>query len=211
MPTESTNNKLIEETSKIRDDLNEPKDEINHEQLQIQSNSSKKTMPRSYKSDQRKLGLSGISRSYQHMDNFSGGMGEDLHNHLQIYTAIAKTCGLADDEKANGMSFVLKKQALRLYIKEYEEVDSYDIITQKLLKHYANQEHQNRKLFMWQSTRLSDMLRQNPDNSGLKFFTLMVEKLMSTHGKPSDEYQSDAIPVAAKPCRDLDIRCGQLG
>lgn len=35
----------------------------------------------------RPLGISGISRAYQHMEKFSGGMDEDLNNSLEIHEA----------------------------------------------------------------------------------------------------------------------------
>lgn len=91
------------------------------------------------------------------------------------------------------MSFILKGQALRYYIKDFREGENFESISRKLREIYVNKEYQNRRLILWQSTRLSEMLRENPDKSELQTFTLMVDKLIATQGQLSSEYQSDTI------------------
>lgn len=74
LPVDSRNDNLIEEAYENRDDLKEPKKDVNHEQTQSQIDSDRKPVLRSNKLEHRKLGISEISRSYQHMDKYSGRM-----------------------------------------------------------------------------------------------------------------------------------------
>lgn len=141
----------------------------------------------------QRRGLNGLSQAYQNMEKISGGMDEDLLNHFEVCSAMSRTCELTEDEKCKGLSFTLKGQALRYYIQNFKDDDSYKTIRNKLLAYYFNEEHQKRKLIMWQSLHLSDMFSQNADKSELEVFTSLVDKLISIQGQLSVEYQSDNI------------------
>lgn len=90
--------------------------------------------------------------------------------------------GLTEGEKTKGLSFTPNGEALRFYIKNSQDTVPYQDICRKLLNNHVNSEHQNCKLILWRSLKLSSTCNENPDKSELDVFTMLIDKLTSIQG-----------------------------
>ncbi len=102
-------------------------------------------------------------------------------------------CQLQDSENTKRMPVMLKDDALTFFMTTKKPDDAYESISQRIIDHYMAPEQRNRALILWQSLRLSKMMRDTPEKSALHVFRSLITKMSQLQRKLSTAYRKDVF------------------
>ncbi len=137
------------------------------------------------------LGINGLMKAYQGRKKYSGDFNDDLTSAFQLYETLCNMCHLRDNERSEVLPVMLCGEALNRFTSLNAHNLSYIELKEKLLSHFISEEQKGRMLTMWQSMRLSDAMRAEPDKSELEIFRQFSYKLSQIQQQLDTPYRHD--------------------
>ena len=194
-----------------------PETSSTHKQIQ-NSQESERTSKENFivpdsKNHSHSLGLSGLSKMYSSRPRFSGELDQDLHGMISDYRALCATCELSDYDMARGITFMLERDALTFYSTHLTRKTDFKKVVEALRRQFTSDAQRARLLHIWQNTRLSQQMRNNPEKSELEVFKDVVRTLTKTQRQLDTVYQNDInlrnqivvsvdLPEIARPLKE---------
>lgn len=143
--------------------------------------------------DNDSLGLHGLFRSYQGRKKFSGNFNDDIQSAFQLYETLSTMCHLSEEEKAQGLPVMLCDDALTYFSALPNQGNSYSMMKDNLMSYYTSEEQKGRVLSNYQSMRLSEAMRNDPEKSELQVFRQFTNKLSRLQQQLDTIYHNDTF------------------
>jgi hypothetical protein len=148
-----------------------------HTRYHVGSPATEPSGTQSWATSSRLPGLQGMMKAYGGLIKYTGAFDDDLCGIREEYKMTARICGLAMEDKRDGIVTMLEGPPLAYYAANLKDAEIYHRLIDGLKEWYTSEEQRARFSRAWHGARLSQWMKNHPDKLELSVFRYLAAHL----------------------------------